>query len=361
MHFWDELLSVSQQSLTITLFVLSMMLIIEYINVFSRGIWSNKLKTSSWKQIIFAALLGVIPGCLGAYTAVSLYVHNIIGTAALVTAMIATSGDEAFFMFSIIPDTAIIINIVIFVIAIITGFLVNIFLKKNHGLRNHQEEHLEIHNLKSQCFCFNKELIIKNFRNISLQRLIVLVVLLITLLVLIISNHTGHNHTFDILPMPNMEHLHPEWVSYSFIGVIAMCLLMILTVNDHFLKHHLWGHIIKKHFLKIFIWTFATLILLNFLNHYIDLKSLIGDNIYLVLIIAVFIGIIPESGPHLMFVLLFASGSLPLSILIANSIVQDGHGSLPLLAETRKGFFVVKSINIMVGLLVGIIGILTGI
>ena len=130
MHFWDELLSVSQQSLTITLFVLSMMLIIEYINVFSRGIWSNKLKTSSWKQIIFAALLGVIPGCLGAYTAVSLYVHNIIGTAALVTAMIATSGDEAFFMFSIIPDTAIIINIVIFVIAIITGFLVNIFLKK---------------------------------------------------------------------------------------------------------------------------------------------------------------------------------------------------------------------------------------
>jgi hypothetical protein len=62
-----------------------------------------------------------------------------------------------------------------------------------------------------------------------------------------------------------------------------------------------------------------------------------------------------------MFVLLFASGSLPLSILIANSIVQDGHGSLPLLAETRKGFFVVKSINIMVGLLVGIIGILTGI
>jgi hypothetical protein len=41
--------------------------------------------------------------------------------------------------------------------------------------------------------------------------------------------------------------------------------------------------------------------------------------------------------------------------------VQDGHGSLPLLAETRKGFFLIKAINIAVGLIVGLIGIFAGI
>ena len=90
-----------KQSLMITLFVLSMMLIIEYLNVLTKGLWSKNLKSSPAKQIFLAAILGLIPGCLGAYTAVSLYVHNIISTGALVTAMIATSGDEAFFMFSV--------------------------------------------------------------------------------------------------------------------------------------------------------------------------------------------------------------------------------------------------------------------
>ena len=86
---------------------MAMMLVIEYLNILSRGNWSKSLENSPAKQIIFAALLGVIPGCLGAYTAVSLYLHNILSTGALVATMIASSGDEAFFMFSIIPDKAI--------------------------------------------------------------------------------------------------------------------------------------------------------------------------------------------------------------------------------------------------------------
>jgi len=71
------------------------------------------------------------------------------------------------------------------------------------------------------------------------------------------------------------------------------------------------------------------------------------------LMISVLMGIIPESGPHLMIVTLFSKNLLPFSILLANSIVQDGHGMLPLLAESRKDFLKVKSINILVGFLVG--------
>jgi hypothetical protein len=43
---------------------------------------------------------------------------------------------------------------------------------------------------------------------------------------------------------------------------------------------------------------------------------------------------------------------------MANSIVQNGHGSLPLLAESKKSFVIMKIINILVGLFVGVVGLL---
>lgn len=360
MHFLHDLIPIFQQSFTITLFVLSMMLIIEYLNVFSRGSWGEKISNSTWKQIMLSAILGIIPGCLGAYTAVSLYIHNVIGTAALATAMIATSGDEAFFMFSIIPETAIIIHAVLFIIAIITGFVVSIFVKKNKGVVNYPDKHLEVHSHESQCFCFSRESIVANFKNISLMRIIILVVLFAALAAVTVFNGHDHSHEMEFLSLPEMEHGHPEWIRYTFIAVIIISIFMIITVNDHFLERHVWGHVIKKHFIRILLWTLGTLAVLAFVNHYIDLEKIIGDNIYLVLVIAVLVGIVPQSGPHLFFILLFASGNLPISILIANSIVQDGHGSLPLLAESRKGFIIVKAINMVVGFIVGTIGILLG-
>jgi putative 10TM heavy-metal exporter len=360
MHFLHELIPITKQSLTITLFVLSMMLIIEYLNVYSKGIWGNNLKTSTWKQIILAALLGIIPGCLGAYTAVSLYIHNVIGTAALATAMIATSGDEAFFMFSIIPETAVLIHIAIFIIAIATGFIVSIFVKKNMGIVNYPDKHLEVHSDEAQCFCFNRKDIIANFRNITNLRLILILILIGALAIITFFNGHEHGDHIELISMPMVDHEHPEWIRITFIAVIVISLLMIITVNNHFLSHHIWGHVIKKHFIRIIAWTFATLLVLNIVNHYIDLEQLVGENLYLVLLVAVLVGIIPESGPHLFFVILFASGALPLSILLANSIVQDGHGSLPLLAESRKGFVIIKAINLIVGLIVGVIGLSFG-
>jgi hypothetical protein len=338
-----------------------MMLIIEYLNVFSKGIWGNKLKTSTWKQIFLAALLGLIPGCLGAYTAVSLYIHNVIGTAALATAMIATSGDEAFFLFSIIPETAILISILLFLIAIASGFIVNIFIKKDKSIVNYGEEHMEVHTDEVDCFCFNKKDILDNFKHLTALRAILILVLGGSLAAILFVGGNDHEGHIELLSIPEAVHVHPEWIKYTFITVLSISLLMLLTVNDHFLADHIKAHIIKKHLVRILLWTFFTLLLLHFVNQYLDFEKIIGDNIYIVLIIAVLVGIIPESGPHLLFIILFASGSLPFSILLANSIVQDGHGSLPLLAETRKGFIIVKAINISVGLLVGIIGIAAGV
>jgi len=133
-----------------------------------------------------------------------------------------------------------------------------------------------------------------------------------------------------------------------------------LTVPNHFMEKHIWEHIVKIHLPKIFLWIFGTLLFTHFLMNYIDVETWISSNMYVVLLIAILIGIIPESGPHLIFVTLFAQGSIPFSILLASSISQDGHGMLPMLAESRRGFLIVKIVNMIYAAIVGFSTFLLG-
>ena len=49
---------------------------------------------------------------------------------------------------------------------------------------------------------------------------------------------------------------------------------------------------------------------------------------------------------------MFAEGVVPFSVLLLNSIVQDGHGMLPMLAHSRRPFLVINLVNLVVGLAV---------
>ena len=113
----------------------------------------------------------------------------------------------------------------------------------------------------------------------------------------------------------------------------------------HFLKEHLWEHIVRKHLPKIFGWTFSIMLIFALLDHYIDLNTWISGNVGIMILIAILIGLIPQSGPHIIFVTLFASGVISFPVLLANSLVQEGHAGLPLLAESKKSFFYAKLIK----------------
>jgi uncharacterized membrane protein len=60
------------------------------------------------------------------------------------------------------------------------------------------------------------------------------------------------------------------------------------------------------------------------------------------------------------FISLFVEGSIPFSILLANSLVQNGHSGLPLLAESKKSFVKMKLIAVAVGFVAGLVGYLFG-
>ena len=102
------IIEILEHSLLITAFVFIMMLLVEYLNVQTKGSWQNRLKESQYGQYLLGVILGAIPGCLGAFTVVSLYSHGVVSFGALVATMIATSGDEAYVMLSMFPLNAVI-------------------------------------------------------------------------------------------------------------------------------------------------------------------------------------------------------------------------------------------------------------
>jgi len=136
---------------------------------------------------------------------------------------------------------------------------------------------------------------------------------------------------------------------------------VVATVPDHFLEQHLWRHVVLQHVPRIFLWIFGVLAAISVLRRFLDVGSFVQENSWLVLALAGIVGIVPESGPHLFFVTLFDDGSLPLSVLAASSIVQDGHGTLPILAHSWRSFLKIKAINLVIGLLIGALMLSLGI
>jgi hypothetical protein len=120
----SKLACVINDSIMITLFVFVMMLVIDYVNVLTKGKMQKAVQGGKRRQYAIASFLGVTPGCLGAFMNVSLYIHGLLGFGAIVGGMIATSGDEAFVMLALFPKEATLLFALLFVLGI-TGAWMN--------------------------------------------------------------------------------------------------------------------------------------------------------------------------------------------------------------------------------------------
>lgn len=123
----------------------------------------------------------------------------------------------------------------------------------------------------------------------------------------------------------------------------------------HYLKEHIWGHIIRHHLWKTLLWTFGAILFIEIGMQYWDFSKISHEYTFAVLLISALVGLIPESGPNLVFVTMFATGVIPFSVLLTNSIIQDGHGLLPMLSYSVKDSIKIKLINLVIGLTIGVI------
>ena len=382
MHLFIDIL---RNSILITGLVIVMMMMIESLNIESKGLIFKGLRRTKIGQVVIGALLGSIPGCMGGFATVSLYTHRIFSFGALVAMMIASSGDEAFVMLAMIPEQALLLFVVLFVIAVVVGFLVDVIFKPKEIDSHTFPEHTECHSEEPSCHHEKAEKH-SHKRHFSWRRIVMFIGLAVFIAALA-SGQLAHDHGGDGDFSTSLEmtegvnemteghchhgctHSHHEsghgehlgsidlldeqWMNVLFAGLSVLVLLVLIFGSDHFVEEHLWNHIVKKHLPVIFAWTFGVLLVLGYAMQYIEIDRWISDNTALMILLATLIGIIPESGPHMIFVTLFAAGVVPFPVLLASSISQDGHASIPLLAESKKSFMWAKIINCIVALIAG--------
>ena len=330
---------VAEHAMMITGFVAVMMVVIEYVNVLSQGVWMRVLAAGRFRQYLLAALLGAIPGCLGSFVAVSLYAHRRITLGAVVATMIATLGDATFVLLALSPGTALWLIPALAVLGVLGGWLTDLALPRWSTPDTDCDAcELPVHEDEPHQAWVPASRLLSQWRPPSPHRAILTVVVAAFALALVVGK------------------IGPEewdWIRITLLVVAVFGLFIALTVSDHFLDDHLWTHVLRAHVPRIFLWTLGALAAIHLAEHFVDIEGFIEGNKWIVLVAAVVVGLIPDSGPHMIFVTLFAGGKLPLSILISNSIVQDGHGAIPLLAHSRRDFLVVKLINAVIGGAIG--------
>lgn len=395
-HLFIDIL---RNSVLITGLVVIMMMMIESLNIESNGMVFKGLRKTKFGQVVVAALLGSVPGCMGGFAAVSLYTHRMFSFGALVAMMIASSGDEAFVMLAMIPDQALIIFAVLLVIAVAAGVIIDFLADRRHrkhcqkhdhddcgiesgcdaGFVVHEDEHKHSHEHATDMKASTSH---KSIRSFGWRRIVMFLGLAVFIAALATGRlghdhsahspehsavthshdqheaccHTEHHHDEDCAHYETEFHvnlLNEDWMNVLFAGLSVIMLFVLLLGSDHFVEEHLWNHIIKKHLPTIFAWTFGVLLVVGIGLKYVNIDHWISDNTALMIILATLIGIIPESGPHMIFVTLYAAGVVPFPVLLASCISQDGHSSIPLLAESKKSFAWAKLINCIVALIAG--------
>ena len=385
------LIDILRNSILITGLVVVMMMMIESLNIESRGLLFGGLRRTKFGQVVIAALLGSVPGCMGGFATVSLYTHRIFSFGALVAMMIASSGDEAFIMLAMFPHKALILFAVLFVVAIAAGYITDIVADRLHSKKCSRVEHSEC---GEPATCENGYAVHEEHCQESVRhehghkrhfgwKRIIMFVGLGAFIVALATGNLGHDHgahsTHEHSECCAEEHAHhhhvdehhecqaghedhghmtidllsEDWMNVLFAGLSVIMLIVLIFASDHFIEEHMWNHIIKKHLPVIFAWTFGVLLALGIILQYVDISRWISDNTVLMILLATAVGIIPESGPHLVFVTLYAAGVVPFPVLLASCISQDGHSSLPLIAESKKSYLYAKLINCAVALLAG--------
>ena len=342
-------------SVLITGIVIIMMMMIESFDIGSHGRIFSKARGSSFRQVLIAAVLGSIPGCIGGFATVSLYNRRLMSFGALIAMMIASSGDEAFVMLAMIPRQAVILFAVLFVLAILCGLLTDLIFRK-HPVRVHCDPGFELHDANKgefpRIFRLSSYKVIRG----SGKERIVLMVAILVFVAAVFSGVLEHEHVGEEaaeMPAVPFNFLSERWMNILFAILSVFVVLLVAASSEHFVKEHLWHHVICKHALKTFLWTAGALAVITVVMHYVDIGDWLKDNTYYLLILAALVGMIPESGPHMVFISLFAGGYVPFSVLLTSSMSQDGHTSLPLLASSTKSFLVAKLVNAAFAIVTG--------
>lgn len=406
---WKEILrliisSAENAFIQVTVFVGAVLLVFGYIDFLLSGRLIEKIEGTKKLQPIIGAFLGLTPGCGGAIFVMPLFPRGSVSFGTVVATLQATMGDSAFVLMTVMPKQYLLVSAVSFVVAVITGYIVDLFplgdrllaqyragqKAKTNGIERHAQ-------LDHGIFARETGVNPKEFSHIGhgegdeidliLHHKIAghqppesfgykathggfIVFWLIIFLGLILGIMDLFRVDLNALFFPRLG---------TVLGVLGTGLSMLMMIfsnkfirDDSHEEAEMKLASLKETFVHnaqetafVGTWVFAAylayelfVLLLgsgSYLAGEAAITSFLSQTGLTAVIIGVLIGIIPGCGPQIIFVTLYTRGLIPFAALLANAISQDGDALFPLIAIDKRSAFWATVWNTIPALGVGLI------
>ncbi|HHT42303.1 MAG TPA: arsenic efflux protein [Firmicutes bacterium] len=391
----------------VTAFVGAVLLLFGYLDYVLAGRLVKMIENSKRFQPIIGAILGLTPGCGGAIFLMPLFPRRIVSFGTITAALIATMGDSAFVFMTVMPKQFLMVSAISFVVAIITGYLVDL-LPLGERLVQKFEEDQERRRLEHAAHEALDHSIFEEETGITHEE----------------WAHIGHaeGDDIDLILHHSVKGHQPThslgyklthsayavyWVFISIGLVLGILDILQVDINALAVPHlglvfGLVGTalsvimmVLSKKFLVadtheesemklasiketlihnaqetafVGTWVFAAYLAYELLVLFLGsgshaagealITGFLSQTGLVAVLIGVLIGVIPGCGPQIIFVTLFTRGLVPFSAVLANAISQDGDALFPLIAIDRRSAFWVTVVNTIPALIVGFLAYL---
>ncbi len=364
----------------VTVFVGAALLVFGYINYKKEGKLIDRLKKCSKCQPLVGALLGLTPGCGGAILVMPLFAKRAVSFGTVVAALIATTGDAAYVLLSVDPGAFLIVSSISFVIAVISGYLVDYF-----GIGDKLSLKLESIKRPSYCKgCSCRKIAhvgheagdevgaILHKRECEDQTTVGYKI-----------THKGYLYYWGFLALGlivgvlALFEIEMESEAIVLFGIIGTFLSLILMIagkkyfkDDTHEEEELKLTSLKEMLVHtaeevafVGVWVFVAYFTYEMLIYgvgggdYAAGESVVegfmlSAGLWSVFVAAV-VGMIPGCGPQIILVSLYSKGLLPFVALLAHAISQDGDALFPLIALNKKAALLATVATTVVALVVG--------
>lgn len=303
-------------------------------------------------QVMFAALLGALPGCGGAIIVTTQFVSGRVGFGAIVAVLTSTMGDAAFLLLASKPDVGFAVVGLGVIVGCVSGWAVN-------AIHNDDFLRPELKSISERFSCQNASEQNKLERKaINLQGAFwKWLIVPATIIAALGSFQVDVN---ELLSLPAMT---IEWI--GAVLIITSMLLWSLTkeIKDYestvsedtkqVSSHPLQKAAQDTNFVTAWvILAFMAFELIAFFGH-IDLAaSFSGWGMWMPLV-GVAIGLLPGCGPQILVTSLYIAGAAPLSAQLANAISNDGDALFPAIALAPKAALVATIYSAIPAFIVG--------
>ncbi len=397
-------LSAENSFIQVTVFVGAVLLLFGYIDYLLSGRLVKTIGDAKRIQPIIGAFLGLTPGCGGAIFVMPLFPRGVVSFGTVIATLLATMGDSAFVLISVMPKQWFLVSIISFIVAVAVGYAVDLTpigdrllekynetqAKKAQARQGHQdldhsvfesetgiahEEWTHIGHDEGDAIDLALHHGTKGHQDTnSLGYKLTHSGYIIFWIIILLGLTLGIMDLFQVdlndLFIPNLG------LIFGITGTTLSVLMMILgkkfLADDTHEEAEMKLASLKETFIHnaqetafVGTWVFAAylayeifVLLLGSGSHIageMTIATFLSQTGLMAVIIGTLIGVIPGCGPQIIFVTLFTRGLVPFAALLANTLSQDGDALFPLIAIDKRSAVVATIINTIPALLVGLL------